>query len=236
MDKKISIVFPSRNRNKLLTRSVLSLIETAKDFKNNVEILIAMDMDDCDSIKYISQLLSSIGSKNFIESNFKILITERYTYKYLHKYVNQLCKIAKGEWLFLWNDDVIMKTENWDEAILQNKDFCVLKVLTINGEFGGLPFPIIPKKWFQATGHFSGNCSCDTWILKVCEQIQRQININVIKNIYNIKVYHDRYLETGNNNDQTQSEIQYDTKNFFSRKQEKQREQDANNICKILKG
>ena len=38
-------------------------------------------------------------------------------YEQLNVYVNLLCHSSTGGWLFLWNDDAIMQTKDWEVEI-----------------------------------------------------------------------------------------------------------------------
>lgn len=59
----------------------------------------------------------------------------------MHHWVNDLCALAAGDWLFLFNDDARMRTNDWDQWLLNAElkhsvpgleDICLLVAETIN--------------------------------------------------------------------------------------------------------
>lgn len=228
---KISVLLPTRKRFDLLNKCISSLIESAKNFKDNVEILLAMDIDDSETISKVC-----LKYKDF--NNIKIVITPRYGYKYMHKYVNLLCSVSSGDWLFLFNDDATMESKDWDLEVLKyNGNFCIVNPSVSNGTFGGMPFPIIPKEWFDIVGHFSLNCSCDTWIQDISKLLanEKLLGLNIDEYTENIITHHDRCEETGNNNDSTYQERVYDDNVFYSNESMILRVEDANKLRYYLK-
>tara|TARA_B100001123_G_C15287654_1_gene1016208 strand:- start:25 stop:729 length:705 start_codon:yes stop_codon:yes gene_type:complete len=226
---KISVVFPTRKRAKLLKKSIDSLIKNANNFEKNVELIIGMDLDDSKTISEVVDIY-----KDF--KNISMIITKRYGYQYMHEYINRLCTLSSGDWLFLWNDDCTIESKDWDLEILKYDDsFVVINPSVINGPFGGLPFPVLPKEWFDVVGHFSLNCSCDTWIQEILEYLKKNA-IQKDLSVYtkNIAIHHDRCEETGNNDDETYRERVYDDKVFYSLDSMNQRIEDAITLSKYL--
>jgi hypothetical protein len=161
---KVSVLLPTRSRPKSFLKSIISLIDNADNFHNNVEILVAMDTDDFH--KYTDVMNILINDYNC--KNIKLYVCERLGYRKLNIYINNLCKLATGDWLFLWNDDSYIVSKHWDTNILKHNDeFKIINPRCTNGDFGGMPFPIIPKTWFDTTGCFSKHFACDTWIQRV---------------------------------------------------------------------
>lgn len=195
--EKISILLPTRKRFTAFCNSVDSLFNTAHNI-DNFEILIALDSDDIETIDLVS---------NFIQNKQNMIIfkCDRKHYHNLHLYYNALAAESSGTSLFLWNDDSIMMSKNWDIEILKyHKTFCVLSPKVINMENywlnQGVLFPIIPKKWVELTGFWAPYRGCDSWI----DYLGKKLNL--IRNIDTILIQHDRYDITGNNNDETYRE------------------------------
>lgn len=161
---KVSVLLPTRSRPKSFLKSIISLIDNADNFHNNVEILVAMDTDDFH--KYTDVMNILINDYNC--KNIKLYVCERLGYGKLNIYINNLCKLSTGNWLFLWNDDSYIVSKHWDTNILKHNDeFKIINPRCTNGDFGGMPFPIIPKIWFDITGCFSKHFACDTWVQRV---------------------------------------------------------------------
>lgn len=194
---KVSVLLPTRKRFNTVVNSVNSLFETCNDVEN-FEVLIAMDKDDIDTMILTKEFISD-------KPNIKLFIYERQFYHGLHNYYNGLSNEAVGTSLFLWNDDAIMRSKNWDlEVLKQHETFCVISPMVDTMETywrtQGVLFPIIPKKWFDLTGSWSSVPSCDSWIDVVSKRL------GLLVNVAQIILSHDRSDITGNNNDITYQE------------------------------
>ena len=116
----------------------------------------------------------------------------------------QLGEAAEGDWIFFWNDDSLMLTDNWDAEVLQY-DPERIQLLRIPCSTMNHPFalmPIVPRSWVDIFGCVSPVSHSDWWIFNVCRPINLVEDINAI-------FYHDRADVTGNNNDQTFAERSY---------------------------
>lgn len=189
----ISILLPTRGRTVALRRSILSLIELAQD-PSSIQILIAFDSDDTESIDYfMNNIRSDIESSN---ARYTCFSFEPMGYTRLNEYVNNLARFSTGDWLMFWNDDAYMESPNWDKEITShtNNFFC-LRMPTHNDHPYAI-FPIVPRKWYELLGHLSIHQISDAWISQISYML------DIVKNI-NVKVVHNRHDLTGNNNDET---------------------------------
>lgn len=181
--------------------STTSLIENC-DSTDNIEILLAVDDDDVETTKKISEF---IADKKYI----KMFFYERKRYRGLHHYINDLAHKAVDGSLMLWNDDAIMTSKNWDLEILKlHENFIVINPKVENMEDywknKGVLFPIIPKKWIEITKTWSPTPGLDSWI----DVISKRLSILV--STESITILHDRYELTGNNEDETYVEGRVD--------------------------
>jgi len=111
-----------------------------------------------------------------------------------NEYLNELTKHSRGSWLFFWNDDAVMETQDWDQIIRDNaQEFYLLRAET-NHQHPYAIFPILPKKWVEITGHFSPHQINDAWVSQVAWMLDIVITIPVMIN-------HERYDLTGKNGD-----------------------------------
>jgi len=192
--KPISILLPTRGRKEVLKKSILTLVDKVKD-PNNVEIILGMDEDDQATIDYVKEDLAPILQSKNIETRANIF--KPLGYENLHTYVNTLAGSAQGEWLFFWNDDCLMETDNWDETVLSyNGQF---KLLAPNDNHEGHPYailPIVPRDWYILIGHLSQNAQNDAWLSHIAYML------DIFERI-DIKFIHDRADITGNNDDET---------------------------------
>jgi hypothetical protein len=196
MQPIVSILLPTRGRSKALHDSIASLNDKARK-PENIEILLRRDYDD-----------PTILGK--LPTNVKIYTGERHGYKNLHKYYNELCAEATGRWLWIWNDDFLIMTQDYDDILSQKYKFKLLTV-KMNHDHRLVIGPLVPLKWYNILGHLSLNVHIDTWV----GEIGRKIGI---EDRVPISILHDRADITGNNRDQTFAERQYDTRNFHRMK------------------
>lgn len=194
---QISILLPTRKRTALAKRCITSLEDTTKNH-SIVEVLVAIDKDDLESIEFF---------KTF-KSKFKIrpiIFEVRQGYKGLHRYMNKMAEEADGKWLFLWNDDAKMMSYNWDVKITEHNGwFGLLRAKCVNMDWHPFAlFPIIPKEWIALFGTFSPVTHNDWWTYHVAAACNRMKNISV-------SIFHDRPDVTGNNYDETFEERSFD--------------------------
>ena len=197
----VSVILPTRGRCAALRRSIESLRKTATD-ASSFEVLLALDDDDRETLDQLE--------RNPIPAS-RLLVGRRVGYVNLHHYVNALCSQATGDWLFLWNDDVLMETENWDGIIASYTGrFLLLNPDSNhnNQAIGNCPFPLLPRRWFELLGHVAMNNHFDTWAELVAKQLGIMTDIPVC-------VLHDRFDLTGGNDDQTARERVFTTSTFF---------------------
>lgn len=171
----VSFLIPTRGRTQYLDKLVNSIIEKSSG-NREFEILFKIDEDDVKTIQYFEATLYP-KYKKYI----KYFITSRGEgYLDLHKYVNFLCGNSSGDWLFIFNDDCFMITENWDDVIASTgkngkEEICLLEPREADGPPN--TFPIISRKWFEITNRFSGCVYNDGWV----EEIGK--NLGVLENI-----------------------------------------------------
>lgn len=189
----ISVLLPTRGRGKLAERSLLSLIDRAKD-NTRIEYRIALDNDDKESVDYFDKTVMPAFKER--DLNFVMVTTPPIGYQRLNEYVNYLGKYAQGRWLMFWNDDAIMETDHWDEIVATHTDkFRVLRMQE-QTEHPYAIFPIVPKEWYYLLGTLSTHQMSDAQISQIGYMC------NIVENI-DVHCTHDRFDLTGNNNDET---------------------------------
>lgn len=138
-------------------------------------------------------------------------IGPRVGYAKLHEPIGHiLVPAAQGEWLFLWNDDAVMTTRQWDYELSIRPRECVLA--PTHNHFGNDKtlnvFPIVPKKWVDLVG-WAKNGANDTWWQVVADMIRRSMPVP-------IHIHHLRSDLTGDHKDQTRAENNYDSSTFWT--------------------
>jgi len=191
---RISVVFPSRGRAAIAHQSLQSLVDKASS-NIGIEYVLAIDTDDKDSHSYFSNVMLPAFKKQKI--NCRIFVVEPVGYQNLHLYVNFLAEQSFGRWLIFWNDDLSMKSNDWDLEIEQyNGKFKLLKFRDNHNNHPIAPFPVIPRTWFELFGQIAPQAEYDSWLCHVCYAVDCVENLKCT-------VYHDRFDLTGNNNDAT---------------------------------
>lgn len=168
--KLVSVLLPSRSRPQGLLHAVSSLIAKC-DNPACVEILIRLDDDDSESQDAAGWLQGVFGETTAI----KVMTGPRRDgYDSLHEFVDEMCAVARGDFLLLFNDDLTMDTQGWDTEIAHfRNEFCVLSWKISPNPCAHNLFPAVHRKVHQLIGHFSKCCICDTWM----EDISRRAGI-----------------------------------------------------------
>lgn len=168
-----SIILPTRGRVKWFLECVDSMWSLAKD-QHRLELVVKADWDDKETIQTALNLSTKIP--------VRLMITPRGKgYMELHQMVNELSALARGDWLFIWNDDARMLTQDWDEVLAEadpskvpgwkgSQDVCLFAPTVVERE-ASWEFPILRRKVFQILGRFSMTYSNDSWIYWVMNGI-----------------------------------------------------------------
>jgi hypothetical protein len=165
---RISVLCPTRGRPEALARSIASLMDNA-DKPAQVEVILAVDPDDETSYLHVLNGATVIAWP----------APQRFGYQNLHMYYNGLVTQAYGKWLFIWNDDAIMKTKGWDTVVVNHAP--ALLFPTPDEAPHCNAFPIFPTEWARVMGRVGGGAYVDTWLQTIGEQlsIQERVPIEV---------------------------------------------------------
>ena len=179
----ISILLPTRGRPKPLEQCLRTLLDRAKD-PSRIEVMLAFDNDDAENIACFTEVIQPYLDDLGVE--YSAIQFERLGYMRLNEYLNELVRHSQGSWLFFWNDDAVMKTQDWDQVIRDNaQEFNLLRAET-NHEHPYAIFPILPKKWVEITGHLSPHQINDAWTSQVAWML------DIVKTIP-VMIHHERY-------------------------------------------
>jgi hypothetical protein len=166
-----------------------------------IEVLVGYDDDDPETAAVADEL------------GYRSVAFRRHGYDKLHLYVNDLAEQSTGPWLFLWNDDAFMETDNWD-LFLDRFNSLAPAVLSPSSTGVGHTmccFPIVSRALYDRLGHMSLSPHIDSWLQDLGNQARILHNINV-------SILHDRFDLTGGHDDETWSESRsgYRTSEFYS--------------------
>src|SRR4030042_2012366 len=149
MVKKFSLILPTRDRPYLVNRLFDSIVQTASNL-DSIEIVLCVDEGDTQSYKITHPLLSVR----------KVVVSQEIS---MMGDIFRLCyEENTSRYMILMNDDVIIRTKNWDikilEAYSQFPDGLAL-VYSNDLYYGSklCSFPVISKKVYDLMG---GICPC----------------------------------------------------------------------------
>lgn len=178
---RVAVLLPTRSRGHMLDRSLASLIQKAADL-DQLHFVIGLDRDDQSGIdSFLSHTQPYLREQNV---HYTALTFEPMGYQMLNRYYNALAGRANADWFFVWNDDAVMDTQNWDSEILKyDGQFRLLKVHTHN-EHPYSIFPIVPSVWFDLLGHLSEHQMIDAELSQsaFCLDIMQVIDVHVTHN------------------------------------------------------
>jgi len=184
--KKFSILISTRNRVNLLSQSLKSISVNTKN-KKSLEVLIAVDKDDLNSINFIQKSLKKFSF------SIKIIISPRGAgYKDNPKRLKKLIKISSGEVFIYFADDFLINTKDWDIQLQKQinrlpDDGVYLISPKHYQENQNWPLcQIISRKWYNITKKFSNCYETDTELMIISTSIDRYFICNKFK----IKVNH----------------------------------------------
>lgn len=100
---KFSIVFPTRERTQLLQNLLRSIQSTTRNL-SEIEVLLAVDHDDAQTLKYF---------ENHRFSFLKVHSVMR-SLNFSRDYYTYLAHQSKGHWIITANDDCVFETSDWD--------------------------------------------------------------------------------------------------------------------------
>ena len=197
----ITVLLPTRHRRHLVQRSLQSLLGLARHAPD-IEVAVIYDDDDSESQAYFH----SSDWHDFCRGHGVATVqrsVSRMGYSRLNEYLNVLAPETHGSWLLFWNDDAVMETPNWDDAVRQHRDFPgLLHIHCRNVPMRCSIWPLFPRQWIEVFGMVSPNTFSDSWISDVCIAAKTRRVIPVV-------AFHDRFEETGNNKDSTWAERSY---------------------------
>lgn len=181
----LSVLLPTRGRPNHLRQAVSSCYDLAKD-KNCLEFIFKTDTDDRETIDTVEWLKDTFAGAGVV---CKHLCSDRGNgYFDMHKWVNEMSAVAEGDWIFLFNDDAVIKTQDWDERIncimmqspwIGMEDVSLIVIPTIGRPFAQ-EFFCLRRKTYEILGHVSLSPHNDNWIYSVMNFLGASINCPMV--------------------------------------------------------
>lgn len=198
----ISIICPSRGRPHELNESLDSL----KLAKHKLEALIWLDSNDS-KLPVYQKLFKN-------NPNVRMFVKNRVGYIKLFVMLNFLSSQAKYNWVFVWNDDVVMTNPNWF-TIFKNatrqfdpKNEPIVLNIWSQGEMVYNLFPVVSRCYLDILGHFAIIPNCDDWVRMVSE------GAGIVHIIKGFKPKHRKYGGEDSLVDDTYRDVQRDRKEW----------------------
>jgi hypothetical protein len=192
----IAVLLPTRGRTDPLTRSVTSLFESCAD-KSKIKLVLAFDNDDTIGLEHFEKHVQPWLDDHDVD--YTAVGFDRLGYACLNRYYNELARHADADWYFVWNDDAVMKTQDWDQVIEKyTGQFRLLKIHTHN-EHPYSIFPIVPGSWYKLFDHFSRHQMIDAELSQIAYMLD-------IIEIIDIHASHERADLVGKQEDKTDQE------------------------------
>lgn len=155
---RVSVLLPSRGRPEKLRDALRSIYDTAKE-PERVEAIVRTDSDDLSTLHEFANL-SSLATF--------IIGPRELGYRSMDRFWNELAGAAQGRWLFFFNDDAIVTTDDWDAELDQYADpICIVQPgdnYRLQQDSTWTSFPICPKNVYLKLGHITRFFSVDNWL------------------------------------------------------------------------
>ena len=178
--KDVSVLLPSRGRPDALRAALRNLAETCEK-PERVEILVRLDDDDAAALAVRDSLAAECAPVDL-----RIIVGPRGGgYRTFHNFVNELCAVARGDFLFLYNDDSRIETRGWDrQTAAERENLCVLNPATPENPSRNI-FPLAHRKVVEILGRFSPIPFCDAWVQDVADAagVHREMPLFVIRHL-----------------------------------------------------
>lgn len=152
---RVSVLIPTRGRPAHLHQSVTSLHAAAS---GSVEYVIRTDSDaapERDALVGCFEGLSCLELRG-----------ERHGYAGIYRYYDEMAKAARGEWLLVWNDDIDMLTQGWDDLLAAGDGLVQFPRRDIRPNADD-SVPLVHRRVYEALGRLSPHCFVDTWLSHV---------------------------------------------------------------------
>ena len=183
--KKYSIFICTRNRTFLLNKALQSISKNTGN-KKLIEVLIAVDEDDQDTIFFVKK------SKKKFDFLIKEKICKRGKgYRDNPQRLKKLISISSGSFFIYFADDMTINTKNWDinlDKKINTLPEDQLYLLSTRHNQGNKNWPlcqIISKKWYNITKKFANCYETDTELLIIASSVNRYFickNIRIVHN------------------------------------------------------
>lgn len=192
MKDLISILLPTRNRPDFMEKMIFSAVDLAKD-KGNIEFILYMDFDDHESHKKLSEIhlkfpyvTGIMGSRTPSGHHVNLSIMW-----------NECYRMSKGSIAMHAGDDIIFRTQDWDQIVRDKFNEYDDKIVFVYGNDGNPDYRnedntrsvfgthgFLHRNWVKTVGYFVPPYFTsdynDTWLNEVARTIKRDAYVDVL--------------------------------------------------------
>jgi hypothetical protein len=168
-----SILCMSRVRRFTGTMLLHRFLDNVREYTtdmSDIEILCRIDDDDtatAEALKDYPEVTPIVGPR--MEG-----------YRSVPDFYNEMATIAKGTWLPLFSDDLLIETKGWEKILYDYNEYTTHILKPQHPKvFGGNLFPIMHSNLFKVVGH-SGIFPADWWWDIVGTAIPLHVEIPVV--------------------------------------------------------
>lgn len=179
---KISVLVSSRKDSKFLAHFIMGYLTQTADL-SQTELLVMYDARDTwnqDLIKQYDDIIT------FVPENYGL---GRWG---LHVYMNELAKLAKGDWMIGLCEDMGFITPGWDQRFLA-EGLDPHQIWMITPHFKPLDLPmahLMSRGYYEVSGKFSELWGIDSWLNLLAVRCFHQ-RIRYVNDLYFYDCSHD---------------------------------------------
>lgn len=173
-DPLISILTPTRGRPDNIVRLVKSACDTAFD-RDRLEFIFYIDVDDELSGRQVERLaMTGQYPSLMIIAGERIMLSEMW---------NECARHARGDIMMHCGDDIIFRSNNWDELVIAEFNKYPDKIVLVHGRDGYQDARLAThgfrhRNWMSVVGnfvppYFSSDYN-DTWVTEIADALGRR--------------------------------------------------------------
>lgn len=157
-----SILLPTRRRLAKLKRCIQSIV-TASEDKSCFEIVLRLHRDDPETVSALPELLKL--------ATVQAVIGISVGYGEQGRMYTECANLARGQWIWIMNDDVLVEGTKWDSALQSEPTSGVIAFPELHRLGGsgypldmGCPFMFVPNGCWKTYGCEVFQNPIDTWL------------------------------------------------------------------------
>ena len=180
-DVRVSVLLPTMGRPVLLMQAVRSFMQLA-NAPRRVEVCLIVDDGDLPTAAAAQQLQAEYGS-----AYVRVLTPSvaRLGYFGFFKRLNEAARASRGRLLLFADDDMVMTTPNWDDALdAQCNDRLAICYMTEQNCWGWC-HPIMTRALFELIGHFTAGSVTDAYLRTLASyaQIEKRVSTVMVREL-----------------------------------------------------